>query len=186
MKTIFLACLVVCSSYSYGQIDSRIEDIRELYKDYNESISYMDNYEIKCNTGGSEPSMVIYTDFKGKVLIKDGDADEFGSSSTEYFFKNDEIQFIFTKSDRLLNHWSEETVRFRKVELRFYFDKGQIIKSLKKDFTGIEGKDDDVNLSSVKNESIDHKTDDDANWTYYQERIPDIIKLYHTLDTVFY
>ena len=185
MRIIILIGLILYSTLCYGQDDSRINKIRALYKNYNENLSQMDNYEIKLNIAGSYPSLMIHTDFNDKVLIKSADADEFGSSATEYYFLNDTIQFIYSKSERLLDHWGADTVRIQILELRFYFDKGKIIKTLKKKLTGIEGKDNKTAFDAIQNKIIDYKTDYDSNWAYFQERVSNLKKLYSDLKGVF-
>ena len=169
----------------FSQNETKIKQIRELYKDYNENLSNMDTYEIKLNTAGSYPSLVIHTDSGDKVMIKTGDASEFGSSSAEYYYLKDTIQFIFSKSERLLTHWGADTVRYEMLELRFYFENGQVIKTLKKQFKGIEGHDDKIGFSQMPNKTINYKKDFDANWNYYDEKIADLIKLYANLERIF-
>lgn len=185
IKVLLITILGFVTLNGFGQTDSRINAVRELYKDYNETISKMDSYEIKYNTAGSYPSLTIFTDFSGKVVIKTADNDEFGSEYSEYYYKNDTIQFIFYKAERLLDHWGADTVRFKKLELRFYFDNGQIIKTLKKDYVGIEGKDDKVDLASIKNVETDCNSDDEVNWSYLRNRYKSLIKLYLDLKETF-
>jgi hypothetical protein len=168
-----------------SQNNPRILEIRQLYKDYNNNLSGMDNYEIKYNTPGTYPSLTFYTDNSGKLLVKASDEDEFGSQASEYYFKNDTIQFIFSKEERLINHWGTDTVRFRKNEVRFYFDKGKVIKTLKREYTGIEGKDEKVKLSDLPNIETDYLSDKDANWTYFREMIPKLSDLYNSLEKTF-
>ena len=167
------------------QTESRINEIKLLYKNYNETIDNMDSYEIKYNTAGSYPSCTIFTDYSEKLLIKSVDAYEFGSEYVEYYVKNDTVQFVFFRSERLLDHWSADTVRFRKLELRFYLDKGQVIKALKKDFIGIEGKNDNVDMSSIRNTEIDYKFDFDSNWIDLEYKCKNTIELYWKLRDIF-
>jgi hypothetical protein len=185
IKGLLIAFFAFVTFDGFGQRESRVNDIKQLYKEYNESLSQMDNYEIKYHTAGSYPSLTIFTDYSGKLLIKTEDADELGFSYSEYYFKNDTIQFIFFKSERLLDHWGADTVRFKKLELRFYFDNGQVFKALKKDFIGVEGKDDKVDLTSIKNTEIDYMTDYDANWLNFRDRYKIFIKLYIDLQDTF-
>ena len=84
MKRKITIILALISVTSYAQTDNRIKQIRELYADYNDNFSNWDTYEIKWNTAGSYPTAVIYTNYDGKLMIKTADADEFGSSSTDY------------------------------------------------------------------------------------------------------
>lgn len=177
--------MISISVSSYAQMDNRIKQIRELYADYNENLSNWDTYEIKWNTAGSYPSAVIYTDYDGKLMIKTADADEFGSGSTEYYFYKDTIQFIYSESERLTAHWGADTVRFELLELRYYFDKGEVIETLKKQFKGIEGQDDKVDFKQMPNKTINHLEDYNANWSYYEEKIKDLIRFYTDLERIF-
>lgn len=181
-EKLFFIAIILMSFNGFSQVDGRINEIRSLYKDYNDNISQMDSYEIRFNTTGSHPSINIYSDFSGKLLIKTSDEDEFGCSSSEYYYKNDVIQFVFHKSDRLITHWGAETVKFKKMELRFYFDNGRVIKTFKKDFVGVEGKDDNVDLGPIQNVEIDHKTDGDANWLYFRKKTNSLLELYFILN----
>lgn len=184
-KAILAALFVFIMIDGYGQKEPRINEIRQLYKDYNEKLPNMDSFEIKYNTAGSYPSLIIYTDYSGKVLIKTKDEDEFSATSSEYYFKNDTIQFIFNKTDKLLSHWGEDSVRFSKLELRFYFENGKVIKALKKNFVGIDPQNKKIDLESIKNSEIDYLTDSDANWKYYSSKYKDLIKLYLNLKNTF-
>lgn len=167
------------------QTDSRILEISKLYKDYNEKIPDMDSYEIKYNTPGSEPSLTIYNDFSGKILIKADDADEFGSSYSEYYYKNDTIQFIYFKSERLIDHWGADTVKVRNNEVRIYFSRGEVIKTLKKELIAIEGKESKVDLAKLPNVETDYKTDKSVNWMFYREMISKLSGLAKSLDETF-
>lgn len=185
MKRIILVILVLISISSYAQIDNRIKEIRELYADYNESLSSWDTYEIKWNTAGSYPSAVIYTDFDDKMMIKTADADEFGSGSTEYYFFKNTIQFIYSESERLTTHWGADTVRYELLELRYYFDTGKVIKTLKKQFKGIEGQDNKNDFNQMPNKAINHLEDYNANWRLHEKKINDLIRFYSDLKRIF-
>ena len=184
MNKILTILLFISSITCFGQTDSRISQIRSLYKDYNENLSDMDTYEIKLNTAGSFPSMIIYTDFGNKLLFITDDGDEFGSSSTEYYFLNDTIQFIFSKSERLITHWSADTVRYEMLELRFYFENGKVIKALKKQLHGDEGQE-RADFSSIPNQTIDYKNEEESNWSYYEGKVADLMRFYNELERVF-
>lgn len=185
MKRIITMILIFVSVASYAQIDNRIKQIRELYADYNKNLSNWDTYEIKWNTAGSYPSVVIYTDFDGKLMIKTADANEFSSGSTEYYFYKDTIQFIYSASERLTTHWGADTVRYELLELRYYFDKGKVIKTLKKQFEGVEGQDDKVDFKQMPNKTINLMEDHSANWKYYEEKITDLLRFYSNLEKIF-
>jgi hypothetical protein len=185
MKRIITIILIFITVSSYAQIENRIKQIRELYADYNENLSNWDAYEIKWNTAGSYPSAVIYTNFDGKLMIKTADANEFGSTSTEYYFYKDTIQFIFSEYDRLTTHWGADSVRYELLELRYYFDKGEVIKTLIKQYKGIEGQDDKVDFNQMPNKTINHLEDNNANWRYYKEKIKDLLRFYSDLEKIF-
>lgn len=184
MNKIVAIIFMLLSVSTYGQIDNRINQIRDLYKEYNENLLEWDTYEVKWNTAGSYPSAVIYTDYEGKLLIKTEDANEFESVSTAYYFHNDTIQFIFSKSYRLTTHWGSDTVRYELLELRYYFDKGEVIKTLKKQFNGIEGQDDTDDISRIANKTINHLEDVAANWIQFEQRIKDLIKFYDAIENI--
>lgn len=184
MKISILVFLMLNSIISFAQNEARIIQIRELYKNYTENLSNMDSYEIKLNTAGSFPFLTIYTDFADKLMIRTEDADEFGSESTEYYFLDDSIQFIFSKSERLLTHWGADTVRYEMLELRFYFENGQVIKTLKKHFSGIEGENNNSDFNAAPNNAIDYRNNMESNWGYYEGKITGLIKLYANLKQV--
>ena len=182
MKTLlFVLISLVIINKSYCQSEDRINEIRKIYADYNENLSQMGNFEIKYNTDGSYPTMTIYTNYDGKMLVKESDADEFGSSNSEYYFQNDTIAFIFHKSYRLTTHWNAKPVKISRVELRVYFENGKAIRTLKKEFKGDESIGEDLDMSTLNNEEIDYA----SNRSYFNEKIIQIVKLYHTLDAVF-
>lgn len=185
MKTVSTTILVLLAISAYSQTDDRIQQIRQLYADYNGNLSNWDTYEIEWNTAGAYPSAVIYTDYEGKLLIKTADADEFGSGATEYYFYKDTIQFIYSVSDRLITHWSADTVTYEVLELRYYFDKGAVIKTLKKHFKGIEGQDDRAGLRQIPNKTVNHLEDTSANWRHFEEKIEDMIQFYAALEKLF-
>jgi hypothetical protein len=185
MKRIITIILVLVSISCHAQIDNRIKQIHELYSDYNENLSNLDTYEIKWNTAGSYPSAVIYTDYDGRLMIKTTNADEYGTVSSEYYFYKDTIQFIYSESERFTTHLEADTVRYELLELRYYFDKGEVIKTLKKQFNGIEGQDDMVDFKTMPNKAINHLDDYNAKWSYYEEKIKDLLRLYSELEKIF-
>jgi hypothetical protein len=185
MKRIITIILVLFSISGHAQIDNRIKQIHELYSEYNEHLSNWDSFEIKWNTAGSYPSAVIYTDYDGKLMIKTAVADEYGTVSTEYYFYKDTIQFIYSESERFTTHWEADTVRYELLELRFYFDKGEVIKTLKRQFKGIEGQDDMVDFKQIPNKTINHLDDYNAKWSFHEEKIKELIRLYSDLEKIF-
>jgi hypothetical protein len=177
---IILICLKGFNSYS--QTKDRIKEIESIYDNFNKR-KPESRIEIKNpDTGGGGSNwMTIYSEFSGIKVIKMGGGEEFGSESTECYFENDTIAFMFYKSQRLLSHWSTDTVRFEKLEVKLYFEKGEIIKAIKKKFNGIEGKDDDFNMNLLQNINVDYKSDSEVNWWYLNDKLKDLIKLYYIL-----
>jgi len=165
----------------FSQTTDRIKEIRELYEDYNKSYKHMYSTEIKSDDSGGQSTLTIYEDFfKGKMLIKASRSGEWEGSNTEYYYKDGIIQFIFHESITQLNHWSEDVVNFNICQLRFYFDKGQVIKALKKTYNGAGMGD----INSQKNIEINYKTDVDANWSEFSDKLKRLKQLTQNLDNI--
>jgi hypothetical protein len=129
--------------------------------------------------------MTIYTDYNGKMLVKESDAHEFGSSSSEYYFQNDTIVFIYHKSYDLATHWSAKPVKISRVELRVYFENGKAIRTLRKEFNGDESEGADLDMNTLENVEIEYYNDYKSNRAYFNDKIVQIVKLYQCLDEVF-
>lgn len=185
MKNIITAILVFTAVASFAQAEASIKQIRALYADYTKHSPNWDNYEITWHTPGSYPSAIFYTDYAGKLLVKVEDANEFGSTATEYYFLHDTIQFIYSVTDQLTTHWSADTVTYEIVQLRYYFDEGEVFRALKKQYKGREAYDDRSTILQIPNETINHTIDDDAQWSYFSEQIKALRAMYVHLNAIF-
>jgi len=175
--------LFISIGFSSVAQQKEMKAIGQLYKQYNKDLENLDSYEIKLNTAGSFPTMTIFTNHEDKLLIKIEDKYEMGMEAAEYYYKNDSIQFIFYKSDRILNHWAADTVKYKKEELRFYFDKQQIIKAYTKDFVGIEGKNKAIKMADLPNKIVDLQKD--KRWMEFNRKQRKYQHLYQTLEYAF-
>lgn len=175
--------LFISIGFSTVAQQKEMNAIRQLYSQYNKELKNLDNYEIKLNTAGSFPIMTIYTNHKGRLLIKTEDKYEMGMEAAEYYYKNDSIQFIFYQSDRILNHWAADTVKYKQEELRFYFNKQQVIKAYAKELWGIEGKNDSIKMANLPNKNVDLQKD--KRWMEFNRKQRKYLHLYQNLEHAF-
>lgn len=176
MKVPFLVVVSIFLNISvcFSQSSKRIEEIRNLYKEYNEELKEFGKYEFSYFMEGDETRIILYTDLSGRVLMKTILAGEFSSWESEFYFKNDSIQFIFTEHIQT-NHWMEDTAKYDIRQNRYYFKDVKIIKCLTKELTVIgDTKNNDISKIPNKEKVIQEDL--------WNDRLTDIVQLYSNLE----
>jgi len=122
--------------YANTNEEKRLNEIRDLFREFNlvfknkhiEGYTY-DHYEIINHTAGSHKSIKIYTYLMQKVYAEVIFSSEFSGGQIDLYILDNTIQFLFSRTHKLLDYWGAEKVRFRKEEIRLYFHEGTPFKA---------------------------------------------------------
>lgn len=133
-----LLVFLLTGSALFCQENGKIKEIKELYIDYqNGIINKGSDFTIYFNDEGETYTMQICIDHDKKVII----SSKLDHETADYDFKSNSLRFVFSENNESLDHWSQDTIRFRQWENRYYLSEGKIIKAIVKEYFRIEGKD---------------------------------------------